>query len=382
MIKNSLEIDYSKIPSPCFILDEKKLISNLETLNHIQQASQIKILCAFKGYAMWSTFPLLRKYLSGATASSMNEAQLCFDEFKEKAHLCAPIYTDDEINDITDISSHITFNSISQFERFGETAASKEMKIALRINPEYSEVTPKLYNPCIPGSRLGITLDKMPENLPKSITGLHFHSHCEQNADSLERTLDVIDRKFNKYLKQISWLNIGGGHHFTRIDYDIDLFIKTISAFKKKYTLEIIAEPGEAIGWQTGYLFSTVQDIVESNHIKNAMLDVSFAAHMPDCLEMPYQPHVFGTIEKKQKTYAYRLGGNTCLAGDFMGYYHFQHKLNIGDHIVFDDMIHYTMVKTNTFNGVPLPAIGILKTDGNFELIKEFGYTDYKNRLS
>jgi len=380
--KQFSDIDLSKIPSPCFVLNEKALIQNLELLQKIQHDAGIKILCAFKGYAMWSTFPLLQKYLSGATASSLHEAKLCYEKFGEKAHLCAPVYMDDEIDEITNISSHITFNSISQFDRFSPIAIKKNLEIALRINPEYSEVETDLYNPCVPGSRLGIIAIDLPDVLPDSVKGLHFHALCEQNSDTLERTLNVIEEKFGTQLRQISWLNIGGGHHFTRKDYDVDLFVKTIKSFKKKYNLEIIAEPGEAIGWETGYLVSTVQDVISSNGFKTAMLDVSFSAHMPDCLEMPYHPRVFGATEPGANTISYRLGGHTCLAGDFMSNFHFEHPLEIGDKIVFDDMIHYTMVKTNTFNGVKLPSIGILKSDGRFMLVKEFGYEDYKSRLS
>ncbi len=380
--EQSIDFDPADIPSPSFVLDEKLLIRNLQLLEHIQKEAGIKILCAFKGYAMWSTFPLLRKYLKGATASSLHEAMLCHDEFKTKAHLCAPVYIEEEINEITDISSHITFNSLHQFERFSTIALEKGLKIALRINPEYSEISTDIYNPCVPGSRLGITIEQMPDVLPAVVSGLHFHSMCEQNADTLARTLEVIEKKFGNYLSQISWMNIGGGHHFTRKDYNVDLFVETITKFKNKYNLEIIAEPGEAIGWQTGYLVATVQDIIVNNNISTAMLDVSFAAHMPDCLEMPYQPNVFGTVDQSDDTFAYRFGGNTCLAGDYMGYYHFKNPLNTGDKIVFDDMIHYTMVKTNTFNGVKLPSIGILDENNNFKLIQSFGYEDYKCRLS
>lgn len=382
MIENPLNLDHSKIPSPCFVLDEKRLIQNLELLGNIQHKVQIKVLCALKGYAMWSTFPLLQKYLNGATASSLHEAKLVFEEYGRKAHLCAPAYRDSEIDEITNISSHITFNSLEQFNRYATIAKKKGLQIALRINPEYSEVHPDIYNPCIPGSRLGVTIENLPEKLPESITGLHFHTMCEQNADTLCRTLDVLEDKFGKYLHEISWINIGGGHHFTRNDYDLTLFSSRIRAFKSTYDLEVIAEPGEAIGWQTGFLVSTIHDIVTSHGVQTAMLDTSFAAHMPDCLEMPYKPNVIGATEKAKGTYTYRLGGNTCLAGDFMGYYHFSKQLEIGDHIVFDDMIHYTMVKTNTFNGVNLPSIGIIRTNGTFELVRQFGYDDYKERLS
>jgi carboxynorspermidine decarboxylase len=321
MITNepSIDFDLSGIPSPCFVLDEKLLIKNLQLLDYIQKEAGINILCAFKGYSMWSTFPLLRKYLKGATASSLHEAMLCHEEFNTKAHLCAPVYIEKEYDKITDISSHITFNSISQFEQFSTIAIEKGLKIALRINPEYSEIYTDIYNPCVPGSRLGITTNNMPDVLPTVVSGLHFHSLCEQNSDTLLRTLEVIEEKFGKYLSQISWFNIGGGHHFTREDYDIGLFIETIKKFREKYHLEIIAEPGEAIGWQTGYLLSTVQDIVHSNDILTAMLDVSFSAHMPDCLEMPYQPRVLGAVDQARGTFAYRFGGNTCPGGRFHG---------------------------------------------------------------
>lgn len=376
----SLGFDLSKIPSPCFVLDEKLLIKNLELLQKIQQDAQISILCAFKGFAMWSTFPLLRSYLSGATASSLHEAKLCKEEFKQKAHVCAPVYLENEIEEITNISSHITFNSLSQFERFGSIALKKGLKTALRINPEYSEIETDLYNPCIPGSRLGICSENLPNKLPTGIDGLHFHSLCEQNADTLARTLDVVEEKFSRQLHQVSWLNIGGGHHFTREDYDVELFVKTILAFKEKYNLEIIAEPGEAIGWQTGYLVSTVQDIIHANGIHTAVLDASFVAHMPDCLEMPYKPKIFGASDSN--SLKYRMGGPTCLAGDLMGDYYFSLPLETGNKIVFDDMIHYTMVKTNTFNGINLPSIGIIRSNGSFEVVKQFGYEDYKSRLS
>jgi carboxynorspermidine decarboxylase len=367
------------IPSPCYILDEKLLIKNLELLSRIKQEAGIEILCALKGFAMWSTFPLIRKYLDGATASSLHEALLSHEEFGKPAHLCAPVYFDNEIDQITDISSHITFNSWNQYERFGQKASDKSLEIALRINPEYSEVETDLYNPCIPGSRLGITADNMPDELPANITGLHFHALCEQNADSLVNVLCKLEMNFDKHLRQVRWLNIGGGHHFTRKDYDIQLFIDIIKKFKKKYDFQVIAEPGEAIGWQTGYLLATVQDIIRANGFQTAMLDVSFSAHMPDCLEMPYKPMIYGESETG---HAYRLGGHTCLAGDFMGTFYFPQPLAIGKRLLFDDMIHYTMVKTTTFNGVGLPSIGIIKMDGSFQLVKQFGYQDFKGRLS
>jgi carboxynorspermidine decarboxylase len=374
--------DSEKIPSPCFVLDEDYLIENLELIRFIRKEAGIRILLALKGYAMWSTFPLLQKYLDGATASSLHEALLCADEFHTKAHLCAPVYLENEIEKITDVSSHITFNSVNQFFRYREVAFRKGLQTAIRINPEYSEVATDLYNPCIPGSRLGMTTGELGEVLPEGITGLHFHALCEQNADALENTLVAVEEKFGHHLHHLKWLNIGGGHHFTRKDYDIERFIRVVKNFKKKYKLEIIAEPGEAVGWQTGFLVATVQDIIEANGFKTAMLDVSFSAHMPDTLEMPYKPKIWGALEPTPGLPTYRMGGNTCLSGDFMGDYSFEEPLRPGDRLVLDDMIHYTMVKTTTFNGVPHPSIGIWQQDQTFRLVRSFGYEDYKTRLS
>jgi len=375
-------IDPDKVPSPCYVLDEKKLKQNLVLIKDIRILTGINILVALKGYAMWSTFPLLKKYLDGATASSLNEAKLCLEEFGKKAHLCAPVYIDSEIEEITDIGSHITFNSLHQFYRFCDYALKKDLQMAIRINPEYSEVGTAIYNPCIPGSRLGMTSMELGENLPHEITGLHFHTLCEQNADALENTIKSVEQKFGHLLPKVKWLNIGGGHQFTRKDYDIERFINIIHALKEKYNLEIFAEPGEAIGWRVGCLVSTVQDIIHANGYKTAMLDVSFSAHMPDCLEMPYKPKIWGALEPDYSLPTYRMGGNTCLAGDFIGDYSFESVLSPGDKIFFDDMIHYTMVKSTTFNGVNLPSIGIWKEDNSFQLIKSFGYEDYKSRLS
>jgi carboxynorspermidine decarboxylase len=376
------QVDFNKVPSPCFVLEERLLRRNLELLQSVSERSGAKILCALKGFAMWSTFPLVRQYLAGATASSLHEARLCYEEMGSKAHLCAPIYYPHEFDEISDISSHITFNSLAQYETFKTRAAAKNLKMAIRINPEYSEVGTALYNPCMPGSRLGMTRAQFGDTLPEGITGLHFHALCEQNADSLKNVLTNVEQKFGDFLPRLQWLNMGGGHHITRHDYDIPLLIETIRAFKAKYDLEIILEPGEAVGWQTGYLVSTVHDIIEANHYQTAMLDASFSAHMPDCLEMPYKPKIWGASEPAAGKPTYRMGGPTCLAGDFMGDYSFDKPLEPGDRIVFDDMIHYTMVKTTTFNGVNHPSIGIWREQGGFELVRTFGYDDFKNRLS
>ncbi len=332
---------------------------------------------------MWSVFPLVQEYLEGGTASSLNEARLIYEEMGTKSHTCCPVYLEDEFEEIKSISSHITFNSIRQFERFKDRVIDSGIELAIRINPEYSEVGTALYNPCMPGSRLGVTAEQFGDNLPDGITGLHFHALCEQNADSLVNVLRNVEEKFGAFLPQLKWINFGGGHHITRADYDIDLLVDTLINFKKKYNLEVFLEPGEAVGWQTGYLVTTVEDIIEANGIKTALLDVSFSAHMPDCLEMPYQPMIWGgDSEVISGKHVYRMGGQTCLAGDFVGYYSFDIELRPGDQLIIDDMIHYTMVKTTFFNGVKHPSIGIWSSDKNFKLLRSFSYSDYKNRLS
>lgn len=368
----------NNIPSPCFVLEEQKLIQNLILLKKVQEQSGAKILCALKGFAMHSTFKLLNQYLESCAASSLNEARLCFEEFGKKAFTCAPAYIDSEFDELISYSEHITFNSIAQFEKYKNRC--KSVSIGLRINPEHSEVATALYDPCATGSRMGITKANMPENLPKGVEGLHFHNLCEHNADALERTLGVITKHYDSLLKEAKWVNMGGGHHITREDYDLTLLIQLIKDFKSEYNIEVYLEPGEAIAWQTGFFKTTILDIVENGNIKTAVLDSSFTAHMPDCLEMPYQPEIEGSVANGG--YNYRMGGMTCLAGDWMGDFSFDKPLEIGDEIIFKDMIHYTMVKTNTFNGINLPSIGILKQNGDFELVKSFGYEDYKGRLS
>jgi carboxynorspermidine decarboxylase len=303
------------------------------------------------------------------------------------AHAYSPVYYDDEIEDILHYSSHITFNSVSQFDRFKKTVIEfdKPVSMGIRINPEYSEVETDLYNPAVPGSRLGVTADQLPDDLPEGLEGLHFHVLCENDSFVLERTLKKVEEKFGRYIQQAKWFNMGGGHHITRKDYDVKHLVELLRDFRKRYpNLEkVILEPGEAVGWQTGYLVSTVQDIVDSKGIKVAMLDVSFTAHMPDCLEMPYKPKILDATDAKQGKTRYRMGGTTCLAGDYMGMgdYSFDKDLKIGDKVIFDDMIHYTMVKTSFFNGVKHPSIGIWR-DGEFVPCRVFGYEDYKNKLS
>ncbi len=378
-----IPIDFSNIPSPCYILDETLLRQNLEIIKSVKEKAGVNIILAFKSFAMWGAFPIIREYIPEATASSVNEAHLAFEEMHSKAHTYSPAYKPEEYDEILKYSSHITFNSLSQFYYYKEKTLLYPDKISmgLRINPEYSTVETDLYNPCSPGSRLGISAEDMPDILPEGIEGLHFHNLCESKSFDLENTLKSVEHKFEKYLKQIKWLNMGGGHLMTHKDYDTDHLIKVLKAFKAKWNIELILEPGSAFNWGTGVLLSNVVDIVENKGIKTAILDVSFAAHMPDCLEMPYQPTITGahseTIEGK---HLYRMGGNSCLAGDFVGNYAFDRELKIGDKIIFEDMIHYTLVKTTMFNGVTHPSIGIWNDNG-FKLIRKFDYSDYKSRM-
>jgi carboxynorspermidine decarboxylase len=377
-------MNYSVIPSPCFVLEEARLRRNLELLQRVQREAGVEIICALKGYSMFSTFPLLSQYLAGATASSLNEARLIFNEWGTKAHAYVPAIRADELDELLTLSSHLTFNSYSQYERFGPQAAAAGVSVGIRINPQYSEVTTDLYNPCIPGSRLGVIRAVLPDALPAEIEGLHFHTLCENDSYTLERTLRHVEEKFGDLLGQVKWLNMGGGHLITRADYDPDHLISVLKAFKAKFPhLQVILEPGSAVGWQTGVLVSTVLDLVDAQGIDVAMLDTSFSNHMPDTLEMPYKPRILGAHHDPVPGLpTYRLGGMTCLAGDFMGDYSFEEPLQIGDKIVFDDMIHYTMVKTTTFNGVNLPSIGVWKEDGTFQLVRTYGYESYRDRLS
>lgn len=383
-----MKIDFKIIPSPCFVLDESLLKINLEILNLVQQEADVEIICALKGYSMWSTFPLVSQYLSGATASSLNEARLVFEEMGTKAHTYCPVFLEDEFDQILLYSSHVTFNSLTQLARFKDRvgAFGQPVSMGLRINPEYSEVETDIYNPATPGSRLGITIDQLPQQLPAGVDGLHFHALCENDSYVLERTLEKVESRFGHLIKQAKWFNMGGGHHITRKDYNIKHLVELLKGFRNRYPnlQQVILEPGEAVGWQTGYLVSTIQDLVENKGEKIAMLDVSFSAHMPDCLEMPYKPKILGATDAIAGKPTYRIGGTTCLAGDFigMGDYSFDVELKVGDKIVFDDMIHYTMVKTTFFNGVKHPSIGVWTEAGQFVLLRTFGYEDYKMKLS
>lgn len=376
-------MDYSKIPSPCYVIEEQSFRRNLALISSVAQRAEVEIILAFKAFAMWSVFPVVREYVQCSTASSLSEARLAYEEMGSKAHTYAPAYSEAEFPEIMSLSSHITFNSLSQFQKFYPYTLEKNISCGLRINPEYSDVETDLYNPCAPGSRLGVVADLLGDHLPEGVEGLHFHTLCESNSFDLEKTLAVIDEKFGKYFAQIKWLNMGGGHLMTHKDYDVEHLITLLKNFRAKYPhLHIILEPGSAFAWQTGFLLSTVLDVVENKGINTAMLDVSFSCHMPDCLEMPYKPAIRGASDVISGKPAYRMGGNSCLSGDFYGSWSFENELKVGDQVIFEDMIHYTMVKTTMFNGVTHPSIGILTKENEFKLIRRFGYEDYKNRMS
>jgi carboxynorspermidine decarboxylase len=373
---------YPSIPSPCYVLEEKLLIANLELLKRVQKEAGIEIICALKGFSFYHEFPLVKQYLAGATASSLNEARLAFEEMGVRPHVYSPAYVESEWDELASYAGHITFNSLNQYYQFRDRAYAAGISCGLRINPEYAEVETDMYNPCVAGSRLGIRRTDLGE-LPVGIEGLHSHTLCENDSFVLERTLKVIEEKFGDLLPHLKWLNLGGGHLITRADYDVEHLIGLLKGFRLKYpNLQIILEPGSAVGWQTGFLKSSVLDIVSSAGIMVAILDVSFAAHMPDTLEMPYKPRIRGANSDPEKGKpTYRFGGMTCLAGDFYGDYSFEKELQIGDEIILEDMIHYTMVKTTTFNGVNLPSIGKLDKEEQFHLLKSFGYESFKDRL-
>ena len=379
----------AEVQTPMYIVEENLLRGNLSLIRDVAQRADIEIILAFKAFALWKTFPIIREYISSTTASSLSEARLAYEEFGAPAHTFSPAYTDSEIGQIAECSSHLTFNSLSQYERMAAKArsANGNLSFGLRVNPEYSEISTLLYNPCAPGTRFGVSADKLPATLPADIEGFHCHCHCESGSDVFQRTLVHIEDKFSKWFPQLKWINFGGGHLMTRDDYDVELLVSMLKEFHKRYPwLKVILEPGSAFAWQTGVLVAQVVDIVEDKNIKTAILDVSFTCHMPDCLEMPYQPEVRGAesveMERATEKNTYRLGGNSCLSGDFMGSWRFDHPLEIGEKLIFEDMIHYTTVKTNMFNGITHPAISMLKSDGKLQKMRIFGYLDYKNRMN
>lgn len=374
---------YPEISSPAYVLEENLLINNLKLLQRVQQEAGVEIICALKGFSFYHVFPIVKQYLGGATASSLHEARLAFEEMGKKCHAYTPAYLPAEFDEFMSYASHMTFNSLNQVNQFASQANQKGISCGIRINPEYAEVETDMYNPCIAGSRLGIRRSDLGDHLPEGIEGLHSHTLCENDSFVLERTLAVIDAKFGDFLLQAKWLNLGGGHLITRADYQVDHLIQVLKNFKTKYPhLHIILEPGSAVGWQTGFLKSTILDIVHSAGIDVAILDVSFAAHMPDTLEMPYKPRIRNASSEPQVGKpTYRFGGMTCLAGDYYGDYSFDQPLAIGDSIIFEDMIHYTMVKTTTFNGVNLPDIGMINSNNEYIRFKHFGYESFKDRL-
>jgi carboxynorspermidine decarboxylase len=375
-----------KYPSPCFILEEARLRSNLELIARVQRESGAQIILAFKGFAMWSAFPILREYVHGATASSLSEARLCHEEMGAKAHTYSVAYLPSEFGKILKLSSHITFNSLSQWKKYKNKVLNAPEKVSpgIRVNPGWSPVKTDLYNPASAGSRLGEPVENFKSRFPDGIEGLHFHVLCESSSQDLETTLSHFEKQFGAFLPKLKWVNFGGGHLMTRKGYDADHLISVIRNFRKRHpNLQVILEPGSAFAWDTGVLVATVLDIVSNKGVKTANLDVSFTAHMPDTLEMPYRPGVRdASTDASTAKYRYRLGGISCLSGDFMEEYGFDKPLKVGQQIVFEDMIHYTMVKTTTFNGVTHPSIAILRPDGKLDVIRKFGYKDYKNRLS
>lgn len=383
-----------EVPTPCYIVSEALLKKNLEILRHVCDRTGCKILLAQKAFSMYSFYPLIGKYLDGVTASGLYEAKLGYEELCCKKitdlngavktcenHVFSPAYAERDMDELLKICDHLIFNSFTQWAKYREKALAAERECGIRINPECSTQEHGIYDPCSPGSRLGVTLENFREDTLEGLTGLHFHCLCEQNVDALEQTLVAVEEKFGKYLHQMKWLNFGGGHHITRDDYDVDKLIEIINRIQNQYDLQVYLEPGEAVALNAGFLVTQVLEIVKNGDTRIAILDTSAACHMPDVIEMPYRPPLCVSGEKGEKAYTYRLGGPTCLAGDVIGDYSFDHELNVGDRLIFGDMAIYSMVKNNTFNGMPLPDIVALYEDGSWETVRHFGYEDFKNRL-
>nr|WP_261772027.1 carboxynorspermidine decarboxylase [Clostridium sp. DSM 1985] len=376
-------IDLNKLPSPCYLVDERLLKKNLERLNYVQEETGANIILATKAFSMYSTFPLIGKYLKGVTSSSLFEARLGYEEMGKQVHIFSPAYRQDEFDEIMKYCDHIVFNSFNQWKLYKDrvkTYINKKIECGIRINPEYSEIETDIYNPCFENSRMGVTLENFKIEDLDGIDGLHFHTMCEQNSDTLARTIKVIDNKFGKYIKNMKWINFGGGHHITREDYDMETLIDVILYIKNKYDVDIYLEPGEAVALNSGFLICTVLDVIK-NGMNIAIVDTSAVCHMPDVLEMPYRPHIINSGMPNQYEYTYRLGAPTCLAGDVIGDYSFKEPLKVGDKLAFCDMAIYSMVKNNTFNGINLPAIVKYSDEKGVEIIKKFGYEDFKSRL-
>ena len=374
--------DFESVETPCYVVGEKELLKNASILKEVMERTGCKILLAQKAFSMYSVYPMLSKYLKGTTASGLFEAKLGREEFDGEVHVFSPAYKQSEMDELVKIADHIVFNSFSQWKKFRNSIKNCGRKIScgIRCNPEYSEIETDIYNPCFRNSRLGVTLENFEENELEGIDGLHFHTMCEQGADVLKRTIPHIEEKFGKYLSKMKWINLGGGHHITKDGYDLDTLCQCVNYFRDKYGLEVYLEPGEAVALNAGWLVTEVLE-TQKNGMDLAILDTSAACHMPDVLEMPYRPEIIGAGLPGEKEYTYRLGGPTCLAGDIIGDYSFDKPLKSGDRLVFCDMAIYSMVKNNTFNGMPLPSIYLAHTDGTTELIRKFGYEDFKSRL-
>lgn len=369
--------------TPSYVVDRAKLVKNLELLRYVQEQTGCKILLAQKCFSMFRLYPLMGEYLAGTTASGIYEARLGHEEMGKENHVFAPAYKDEDMAELVQICDHILFNSIAQLEKHRQTWEKAGVSVGIRVNPEHStqEGEHAIYDPCAHGSRLGVTLANFPEELPEGVEGLHFHTLCEQNADDLISTFKAFEEKFGRYFAQLKWINLGGGHHITRADYQLDDLISMLKYIKEKYNVQVYLEPGEAVALNAGYLVTEVMDIVH-NGLDILILDASAACHMPDVLEMPYRPPLRDAGEAEEKAHTYRLSSMTCLAGDVIGDYSFDKEIKIGDRLVFEDMAIYSMVKNNTFNGIPLPDINLLHKDGNLELVRRFGYDDFKGRLS
>ncbi len=385
--RTAYRFDASQVETPCFVVDTGLLARNLEILAGVKARTSCKVLLALKGFAMWSLFSLLREVLDGVCASSPHEARLGREEFGREVHVFAAAYSEAHIRDLCTTADHIVFNSFGQLLRFRPLVEEearrlgREIALGMRINPEHSEGTVPIYDPCAPGSRLGVRRRHFQSHLLDGVRGLHWHNLCEQNADSLLRTVEAAEARFGEFFARMEYVNFGGGHHITRPDYDLDLLCRIVADFQDRYGVQVYLEPGEAVALNAGYLVTTVLDIVEAD-LPIAILDTSVPAHMPDVLEMPYRPHVVGSGMPGEKPYTYRLGGLSCLAGDVVGEYSFATPLAVGDRLVFTDMAHYSMVKTTTFNGIGLPSIYVFSPDHQLRLVRRFGYEDFKGRLS